>query len=66
MEFLKTYCDLTESEASECSNMLRRLGEKEMEGMDSTILQLLGFKDPIVRARVVAGIRSYIRNKPHT
>ncbi|KAK4524488.1 hypothetical protein GAYE_SCF03G2389 [Galdieria yellowstonensis] len=66
MEFLKTYCDLTESEASECSNMLRRLGEEEMEGMDSTILQLLGFKDPIVRARVVAGIRSYIRNKPHT
>ncbi|KAK4527100.1 hypothetical protein GAYE_SCF34G5022 [Galdieria yellowstonensis] len=64
-EFLKTYCDLTESEASECSNMLRRLGEEEMEGMDSTMLQLLGFKDPIVRARVVAGIRSYIRNKSH-
>jgi len=66
MEFLRTYCDLTESEASECSNKLRGLGEEEMEEIDSSILQELGFKDPIVRFKVVAGIRSYIRNKPHT
>jgi hypothetical protein len=45
--------------------MLRGIGEQEMEGLDSTILQLFGFKDPVVLAKVVAGIRSYIRNKPH-
>jgi len=43
--------------------MLRGVGEQELEGMDSPILQQLGFKDPILT--VVAGIRSYIRNKPH-
>jgi len=65
VEFLKTYCNLTESEARVSSDMTGRLREQEMEGMASPIVQQMRFKDSVVRAKVAAGIRSYVRNKTH-
>ncbi|KAK4526790.1 hypothetical protein GAYE_SCF28MG4707 [Galdieria yellowstonensis] len=65
MEFLKTYCNLTESEARECSDMLKVMIEEDMMGVDTAVLERLGIEDPAIRLRVVAGIRSYLRNKPH-
>jgi len=65
MEFLKTYCDLTEFEARECSNMLKVMIEEDLMGVDTAVLERLRIEDPAIRLRVVAGIRSYMRNKPH-
>jgi len=45
--------------------MMGRLREQEMEGMASPIVQQMRFKDSVVRAKVAAGIRSYVRNKTH-
>jgi len=66
MGFLKTYCDLTESEARECSGRLRRLTEEELEGMNSNVVRRLGIEDTTLRAKVVSGIRFYVRNKSQT
>ena len=65
MEFLKTYCNLTESEARECSDMLKVMIEEDLMGVDTAVLERLGIEEPAIRLRVVAGIRSYMRNKPH-
>ncbi|KAK4526317.1 hypothetical protein GAYE_SCF22MG4231 [Galdieria yellowstonensis] len=63
MEFLKTYCDLTESEASECLYALERFSESEMEVVDTSMLKELGIDDPRKRAKIVTGMRSYARKK---
>jgi len=65
MEFLKTHCNLTESEARECSDMLKVMIEEDLMGVDTAVLERLGIEDPAIRLRVVAGIRSYMRNKLH-
>jgi len=65
MEFLKTYCNLTESEARECSDMLKVMIEEDLMGVDTAVLERLGIEEPAIRLKVVAGIRSYMRNKPH-
>jgi len=65
MEFLKTYCNLTKFEARECSDMLKVMIEEDLMGVETAVLERLGIEDPAIRLRVVAGIRSYIRNKPH-
>ncbi|KAK4528176.1 hypothetical protein GAYE_SCF53G6111 [Galdieria yellowstonensis] len=66
MEFLKTYCDLTESEARVCSDMLKVMNESDLEGMDSNVVRRLGIEDTTLRAKVVSGIRFYVRNKSQT
>ncbi|KAK4523577.1 hypothetical protein GAYE_PCTG70G1473 [Galdieria yellowstonensis] len=63
MEFLKTYCDLTESEASECLYALEGFSESEMEVVDTSMLKELGIDDPRKRAKIVTGMRSYARKK---
>ncbi|KAK4528957.1 hypothetical protein GAYE_SCF67G6906 [Galdieria yellowstonensis] len=63
MEFLKTYCDLTESEARECSGRLRGLTEEELESINAYVLRELGIKDRQVRIKIVAGIGKYIESK---
>ncbi|KAK4522636.1 hypothetical protein GAYE_PCTG14G0526 [Galdieria yellowstonensis] len=63
MEFLKTYCDLTESEARESSYRLSRLREQDLEGLDSYLLEVLGIKDRRVRIKIVAGVGKYIESK---
>ncbi|KAK4527271.1 hypothetical protein GAYE_SCF37G5193 [Galdieria yellowstonensis] len=65
MEFLKTYCNLTEFEARECSDMLKVMIEEDLMGVDTAVLERLGIEDPAVRLKVVEGIRSYMRNKPY-
>jgi len=65
MEFLKTYCNLTEFEARKCSDMLKVMIEEDLMGVDTAVLERLGIEDPAIRLRVVDGIRSYLRNKPH-
>ncbi|KAK4527019.1 hypothetical protein GAYE_SCF31G4940 [Galdieria yellowstonensis] len=63
MEFLKTYCRLTESEASECSHRLRGLTEEELESINAYVLRELGIKDSELRVKVFVGIRKYLENK---
>ncbi|KAK4528555.1 hypothetical protein GAYE_SCF61G6499 [Galdieria yellowstonensis] len=63
MEFLKTYCNLTESEARESSYRLSRLREQDLEGLDSYLLEVLGIKDRQVRIKIVAGVEKYIESK---
>ncbi|KAK4528811.1 hypothetical protein GAYE_SCF65G6758 [Galdieria yellowstonensis] len=63
MEFLKTYCKLTESEASECLYALEGFSESEIEVVDTTMLKELGIDDPRKRAKIVTGMRSYARKK---
>jgi len=63
MEFLKTYCDFTESEASECLYALEGFSESEMEVVDTSMLKELGIDDPRKRAKIVTGMRSYARKK---
>jgi len=63
MEFLKTYCKLTESEASECLYALKRFSESEMEVVSTSMLEELGIDDPLKRAKIVTGMRSYARKK---
>ncbi|KAK4528674.1 hypothetical protein GAYE_SCF62G6619 [Galdieria yellowstonensis] len=63
IEFLKTYCDLTESEARESSYRLSRLREQDLEGLDSYLLEVLGIKDRQVRIKIVAGVGKYIESK---
>ncbi|KAK4524641.1 hypothetical protein GAYE_SCF05G2542 [Galdieria yellowstonensis] len=63
MEFLKTYCDLTESEATECWYALKRFSESEMEVVDTSMLKELGIDDPLKRAKIVTGMASYARKK---
>jgi len=63
MDFLKTYCDLTEAEARESSYRLSRLREQDLEGLDSYLLELLGIKDRQVRIKIVAGVGKYIESK---
>jgi len=66
MGFLKTYCDLTESEARECSGRLRRLTEEELEGIDAYVLREFGIKDLQVRIKIAAGIEKYLESKRDT
>jgi len=66
IEFLKTYCDLTESEARVCSDVLKVMNESDLEGMDSNVVRKLGIEDTTLRAKVVSGIRFYVRNKSQT
>jgi hypothetical protein len=66
MEFLKTYCRLTESEASECCDTLKLMREQEFTSVDTAILEGLGIEDPRTRLKIVAGIQRYIRNKPRS
>jgi len=63
MEFLKTYCDLTESEASECLYALKRFSESEMEVISTSMLEKLGIDDPLKRAKIVTGMASYASKK---
>jgi len=63
MEFLKTYCDLTESEASECLYALKRFSESEMEVISTSMLKELGIDDPLKRAKIVTGMASYASKK---
>jgi hypothetical protein len=62
-EFLKTYCDLTESEASECLYALKRFSESEMEVISTSMLEKLGIDDPLKRAKIVTGMASYASKK---
>jgi hypothetical protein len=66
MEFLKTYCDLTESEATECLHALEGFSESEMEVVNKGMLKELGIDDPLKRVKVVTGMASYARNKART
>jgi len=66
MEFLKTYCDLTESEARECCDTVKVMREQEFASVDTAILEGLGIEDPMTRLKIVAGIRRYIRKKPRS
>ncbi|KAK4525694.1 hypothetical protein GAYE_SCF15G3603 [Galdieria yellowstonensis] len=66
MEFLKTYCDLTESEARLCCDTLKLMREQEFTSVDTAILEGLGIEDPRTRLKIVAGIQRYIRNKPRS
>ncbi|KAK4523509.1 hypothetical protein GAYE_PCTG69G1405 [Galdieria yellowstonensis] len=63
MEFLKTYCDFTESEARECLYALEGFSESEMEVVDTSMLKELGIDDPLKRVKIVAGMASYARKK---
>ncbi|KAK4524784.1 hypothetical protein GAYE_SCF05G2687 [Galdieria yellowstonensis] len=63
MEFLKTYCNLTESEANECLYAMKRFSESEMEVISTSMLKELGIDDPLKRTKVFIGMRSYARNK---
>ncbi|KAK4525477.1 hypothetical protein GAYE_SCF12G3385 [Galdieria yellowstonensis] len=63
MEFLKTYSDLTESEASECWYALEGFSEREMEVVDTSMLEELGIDDPLKRAKIVTGMASDARKK---
>jgi len=66
MEFLKTYWDLTESEARVCCDTVKVMKEQEFASVDTAILQGLGIEDPMIRLKIVAGIKRYIRNKPRS
>jgi len=66
IEFLKTYFDLTESEARVCCDMLKVMNESDLEGMNSNVVRRLGIADTTLRAKVVSGIRFYVRNKSQT
>jgi len=46
MEFLKTYCNLTEFEARECSDMLKVMIEEDSMGVDTAVLERLGNRGP--------------------
>jgi hypothetical protein len=66
IEFLKTYCDLTESEARVYCDTLKLMREQEFTSVDTAILEGLGIEDPRTRLKIVAGIQRYIRNKPRS
>jgi len=63
MEFLKTYRDFTESEASECLYALKRFSESEMEVVDTSMLKELSVADPRKRVKIVADMARYGREK---
>ncbi|KAK4526004.1 hypothetical protein GAYE_SCF18G3913 [Galdieria yellowstonensis] len=46
LEFLKTYCNLTEFEARECSDMLKVIIEEDSMGVDTAVLERLGNRGP--------------------
>ena len=63
MEFVKTYCKLTESEDSEYLYTLGGFSGSEMKVVDTSMLKELGIDDPRKRAKIVTGMRSYARKK---
>ncbi|KAK4527450.1 hypothetical protein GAYE_SCF40G5372 [Galdieria yellowstonensis] len=63
MEFVKTYCKLTESEASEYLYTLGGFSESEMEVVDTSMLKELGIDDSLKRLKIVTGMASYARKK---
>ncbi|KAK4528389.1 hypothetical protein GAYE_SCF55G6330 [Galdieria yellowstonensis] len=63
MEFLKTYSDFAESEASECLYALKRFSESEMEVVDTSMLMELHVADPRKRVKIVADMARYAREK---
>jgi len=46
MELLKIYCNLTEFEARECSDMLKVIIEEDLMGVDTAVLERLGNRGP--------------------
>ncbi|GJQ14328.1 hypothetical protein GpartN1_g6119.t1 [Galdieria partita] len=66
MNFLKVYCHLTEEESTQCYECLCKFSERDMGVIDSTILEQMGIDDSLLRVKVVAGMRTYIKDRQST
>jgi hypothetical protein len=63
MEFVKTYCKLTESEDSEYLYTLGGFSGSEMKVVDTSMLKELGIDDSLKRLKFVVDMASYARKK---
>ncbi|GJQ15548.1 hypothetical protein GpartN1_g7339.t1 [Galdieria partita] len=66
MNFLKVYCHLTEEESTQCYECLCKFSERDMGVIDSNILEQMGIDDSLLRVKVVAGMRTYIKDRQST
>ncbi|GJQ11956.1 hypothetical protein GpartN1_g3747.t1 [Galdieria partita] len=66
MNFLKVYCHLTEEESTQCYECLCKFSERDMGVIDSNILEQMGIDDSLLQFKVVAGMRTYIKDRQST
>ncbi|GJQ13915.1 hypothetical protein GpartN1_g5706.t1 [Galdieria partita] len=66
MNFLKVYCHLTEEESTQCYECLCKFSERDMGVIDSNILEQMGIDNSLLRVKVVAGMRTYIKDRQST
>ncbi|EME27387.1 archaeal ATPase [Galdieria sulphuraria] len=66
MNFLKLYCHLTEEEASKCYECLWTFSERDIGFISLGVLQQVGIDETFLQVKVLAGLRNYVKNNPHT